>query len=557
VKSFAFLRDVVALAAPFWRSSERWRAGRLLALLLVIKACTIYVLILQNQWYKDFYTAIEKRDASAFWNECGWFCVLGFTIAASYVYSHWLGWSIKTHWRSFMVRHFTADWLRARAYYRMQITSTAKSTNPDQRIAEDVGLFCDRTLDLGVSFLDCGTALIAYTIVLWGLSGTLLVGGVAVPGYMVFAAFAFTIVSSVLVHVLGNPLVAIFDRRSNLEAEYRFSILRVRENAETVAFYGGEQAEGRVIDGRWRMILDNIWAGLRRERKLHWFQHTHTQVAILLPFLLAAPRLFTGQINLGEVMQIVAAFGSVAACLNFFITSYASIAHWRAETHRVMLFRRDLDALQAAEGQSAFVRSEQNGLGIRDLSLKLPDDRTLVTGLDLQVEPGSALLLKGPSGAGKSTLLRACAGLWPFGSGQVSMAPGDAFFVPQRPYLPLGTLREAACYPNGADFEAGRVEAALRAVNLAHLIPRLDEVESWSQRLSGGEQQRLAFARILLNEPSTVFLDEATSALDEENESRMYQTLRDAAWRPTIVSIGHRSSLDRHHDTTFEMRKAA
>jgi putative ATP-binding cassette transporter len=547
----AFLRDVAALAGPFWRSKERARSGRLLAMLLLVKAATIYALILQNHWLKDFYEALQAHDLAAFGWQCGVFSVLAVLIAGSHVYGHWLGWSIKTHWRSFMIDAYVGDWLGNRTYYRMPLEGCA-STNPDQRISEDIGIFADKTLDLTVAFLDAGTALIAYGVVLWNLSGIIHVSGVGVPGTLLMAALVFSAVGSILVQYLGNPLTGIFERRSTLEAEFRYSVLRVRENAESVAFYRGEAAEKREIHARWQDILVNIWQGLRQERKLHWFQNLHGQFSVIVPFLLCAPRFFAGQIGFGEVMQITAAFASVSACLSLFISSYGSIAAWRATTERVKLFRADLDAFTASQGSKIRTLETEGGLTLHDLSLDLPDGSPLFSGLHLNVAAGRALLIKGPSGTGKSTLLRACAGLWPYGSGRIDR-PWDAFFVPQRCYLPLGTLRQAVCYPGSVDVSDAEIVHALRMCNLDHLKDRLNENGRWSHTLSGGEQQRLAFARILLRRPPLVFLDEATSALDEANEALVYRRLRDADWKPTVVSIGHRPSLDRFHDESLDM----
>ena len=546
MKPFGFLRDVYALAKPFWQSEHRGWAGRRLALLLGVKAASIYVVVQQNNWYKTFYSSLESRDLAAFGWQIALFALIASTYVAGLVWSHYIAVAIRLRWREWIVNQFLTDWLADRTYYRMQLAGR-ETANPDQRISEDLGHFVDRTLDLSVGFLDVSVSLIAFSSILWGLSGTVDVAGLAVPGYMVGAVFAYTLISSWLTHVIGKPLERLYGARSGLEADFRYGMIRVRDNAETVAFYRGERQEMVNLDARWRDVQDNVWATILRERKLGWFTHSYGQFSIVLPFLLAAPRFFSGAISFGEVMQVTAAFGATAACLNFFINSYGQIAHWKAETRRIGQFRADLDAMQTVARGAFTVRSEGDALTVRNLTLDLPCNRRLLAGFDATIPAGEAILIKGPSGAGKSTMLRAFAGIWPYGSGNVTMSQGEVFFVPQRPYLPLGTLRQAAYYP-GEPRDDAELPVILTKVGLGHLIPRLDEVDQWSSKLSGGEQQRLAFARVFLAKPQTVFLDEATSALDEDNERNLYQMLRDAPWKPTVVSIGHRNTLDRYHD---------
>ncbi|WP_230531963.1 ABC transporter ATP-binding protein/permease [Microvirga roseola] len=555
-RSFSFLSDVWSLARPYWQSDERGYARRMLALLLAIKFTTIWICVQQNHWYASFYAAIESRDVSAFMKQIGLFGLIAGSFIASLVYSHWVAESLKLRWRNWLVRRYTRDWLSNRAYYRLQLHEEP-GTNPDQRIVEDLGLFAGQTINLSVGFLDVAVSLIAFTTILWGLSGTVTVAGFSIAGYMVFAIFGYTFLASWFTHLIGNPLAKLHTANQNLESDFRYGLVRLRENAETIAFYRGEEREAGLLDERWTKVVGNFWSIMRRERSIGFFAHTHGQFSIILPFLLSAPRFFTGQITFAQVMQIAAACGAVRACLNFFITSYGQIAQWRATTERLKSFRKRLD--EAKADASSPVTAERGGEAfvVRDLELALPSRKTLVTGVNLEVARGEAVLIKGASGTGKSTMLRAVAGIWPYASGRISFAESEVFFVPQKPYLPLGTLRQAAFYPavpSGDDEEVARV---LEAVRLGHLIERLDEVDNWGQLLSGGEQQRLGFARILLAKPQTVFLDEATSALDEDTERYLYELLRKAEWKPTILSIGHRSTLDRFHDGTFELKAAA
>lgn len=551
-----FLSDVWALAKPYWRSEEKAYARRMLALLLAIKFAAIWICVQQNKWYASFYAAIEHHEISEFLKQIGIFALIAGSFVATLVYSHWVAESLKLRWRNWLVRRTTKDWLDNRAYYRLQI-GDAPAANPDQRIVEDLGLFAGQTINLVVGFLDVAVSLVAFTTILWGLSGTVTIAGFSIAGYMVFAVFGYTFLASWFTHLIGHPLAKLHTANQNLESDFRYGLVRLRENAETIAFYRGEEREAGVLDERWTKVVQNFWGIMRRERAIGLFAHAHGQFGIILPFLLAAPRYFYGQIGFAQVMQIAAACGAVQACLNFFITSYGQIAQWRATTERLKGFRAQLDALRSTHASSIEAARQGDAFTVRDLELSLPDQRTITSGLTLEAAPGEAVLIKGPSGAGKSTMLRAIAGIWPHAKGQVSFPEGDVFFVPQKPYIPLGTLRQAAFYPALPSADDAEIARVLEAVRLGHLIERLDDVDQWSHRLSGGEQQRLGFARVLLAKPRTIFLDEATSALDEETERQVYTLLREAEWKPTILSIGHRSTLAQFHDTTFEMKTAA
>lgn len=554
--SSTFLYDVWTLARPYWMSDEKGYARRMLALVLAIKFVAIWICVQQNTWYASFYAAIEARDLIQFFKQAGIFVLIAGSIVTCLTYSHWVSESLKLRWRNWLVRRYTQDWLANRAYYRLQLDGQV-GVNPDQRIVEDLGLFAGQTINLVVGFLDVAVSLTAFTAILWGLSGTVDVAGFALHGYMVFAIFGYTFLASWFTHLIGHPLAELHTANQNLESDFRYGLVRLRENAETVAFYRGEEREAAVLDDRWTKVVQNFWSILGRERLINLFSHTHGQFSVLLPFLLSAPRFFSGQITLAQVMQIAAACGAVQACLNFFISSYGQIAQWRATTERLKQFRAHLDAAHAAAPSAVEAERHGDGFAMRDLELSLPGQRIIASGLSMDVAPGEAVLIKGPSGAGKSTMLRALAGLWPFATGCVRFAEGEAFFVPQKPYLPLGTLRQAAFYAAAPGRDEAEIARVLTAVRLGHLIGSLDEVDNWSQRLSGGEQQRLGFARVLLARPRTVFLDEATSALDEDTERAVYRLLREAEWKPTILSIGHRSTLERFHDGVFEMRAAA
>ena len=442
----------------------------------------------------------------------------------------------------------------------MQLDQTT-TDNPDQRISDDIDRYTSISLALSIGLMNSVVTLFSFLFILWTLSGILSIplgGGRSfdIPGYMVYAAILYAAVGTWLTHRIGNPLTRLLYDQQRYEADFRFSMVRLRENAESVAFYGGESRERGVFQNRFTRIVLNWWDIIRRRKQLTWFTTGYSQAAVVFPFIVAAPRYFSREIQLGGLMQIASAFGQVQDSLSFIISSYVEIAEYRAVVDRLGGFRAKVDEVAAARQGKQPITIERGGGGVTvdSLDLSLPNGQTLREDITLSAGPHSPLLITGPSGAGKSTLLRAVAGIWPFGSGHVRVGQGRALFLPQRPYLPLGTLQDAILYPEIAPQPSrAEIEAALRAVGLPYLVSLLNKESNWAQRLSGGEQQRIGFARVLLMRPAMVFLDEATSALDEAAEAQLYRMLRDAEWGPTIVSVGHRGTLRRFHDAVIDL----
>jgi vitamin B12/bleomycin/antimicrobial peptide transport system ATP-binding/permease protein len=558
-----FLRQAWDLAWPYWKSDEKWSAAALLGAIVALNLFTVWLNVRFNYWNNDFYNALQQYNWPEFWRQFAIFGAIAVASILAGVYSYYLRGILHIRWRRWLTTRFLRDWLSDQSYYRMQFDQTT-TDNPDQRISEDLDRFATITLGLSLGILSAVVTLVSFLSILWALSGSLKIplGGSAsmeVPGYMVLAALIYAVAGTMLTRWIGRPLIQLNFDQQRYEADFRFSMVRLRENAENVAFYGGEARELDTFHTRFTRVIANWWGIIKRRKKLAWFTYGYDQVAIVFPFLVAAPRYFDKVIQLGGLMQIASAFRQVQESLSFIISSYTEIAEYQAVVQRLSGFRGKIDdiATQRRAPQPIEIERGGTGLDVEALDLNLPDGRLLRPDIALAAGPGNPLLITGASGSGKSTLLRAIAGLWPFGRGRIRVADGSSLFLPQRPYLPLGTLAEVLVYPNAAaEFPHAKLTEALRAVGLPQLIDRLDEDGNWAHRLSIGEQQRLAFARILLARPEIVFLDEATSALDEAAEMSLYRLLREAPWHPTIVSVGHHGTLRRFHDTIVDLERS-
>lgn len=534
------------LAWPYLTPRRSWRPLLTLAALLFLAMFSVRMTVLFSYWYNGFYSALQALDPTAFWRFLGIFAVLACVHVVRTLVDSYAGQAFDIHWRVWLNERLTGDWLGARAYYRSHFVGEPVD-NPDQRIEQDIALFVTGSRSLAIGALSAMVSLVAFTAILWNLSGPLDVAGVEIPRAMVFMVYLYVIVATLFAFKIGRPLILLNFLSERLTANFRYALLRLRENAENVAFYQGEAVERATLWTRFSAYIANLWARVYRGLKFDGFNLAVSQVAVVFPFLLQAQRFFSGAIKLGDVIQTAQAFGQVQDSLSFFRTSYDSFAQYRATLNRLAGF---LDANAAARDLPAIEPQPlPDGMDITGLDVSRPDGQALLRQLNLSLRPGQALLIKGPSGSGKTTLLRALAGLWPYAQGNVKRPLGAAaLFLSQRPYLPLGALRDAVAYPGHAQpGDDARLAAALRQVNLGHLAGRLDEVADWSRILSIGEQQRVAFARVLFNRPAIVFLDEATSATDEGLEHMLYSLLRQDLPDCMLVSVGHRSTLDPFH----------
>ena len=545
-------RQFWQIAGPYLSPGNSWRPLLAFALLLVLTLFSVRMNVLFSFWYNGFYSALQELNQKAFWFLLGVFAILATIHVLRALFTYYVTQAFNIRWRVWLTERLTADWMNGDAYYRGQFLDTPVD-NPDQRIELDVNAFVNYSVSLALGAVSALVSLVAFTAILWGLSAPLTVAGVEIPRAMVFAVYLYVIIATWIAFRLGRPLIRLNFLNEKLTANFRYALMRLREYAENVAFYQGAAIERGTLLGRFSMLIGNVWALVYRSLKFDGFNLAVSQVAVVFPFILQAPRFFSGAIKLGDVMQTSQAFGQVQDSLSFFRSSYDTFAQYRATLDRLTGF---LDANAESRELPRVARITQaEALDISRMQVLRPDGHRLLSDLNLSLQPGQALLIKGPSGSGKTTLLRALAGLWPYAEGEVRSPSGEqALFLSQRPYLPLGDLRTAIAYPAIATTDDdARLQQALRQVNLAHLVEQLDLSNDWSRILSVGEQQRLAFARVLFNRPRIVFLDESTSAMDEGLEHTLYSLLRSEMQDSMLVSVGHRATLAGFHSHRLEL----
>ena len=562
-----FAGKVIRLTAPYFNSEEKWKARLLLAAIIALNLAAVYMLVLLNEWNRGFYDALQNKNQPVFWHELGRFTYIAFGFIVIAVYRFYLTQLLQLRWRTWMTNHYMSRWLSNKAFYQLELARFTQHTdappdNPDQRLAEDLNMFTSDTVSLTMGLLNAVVTLLSFVGILWNLSGNFAFtfNGTEhiIPGFMLWMAIAYSLAGSVLTHYIGRPQIGLNFRQQRFEADFRHHLVRVREFSESIALDKGEPVERQQLGGRFTLLLGNYLALIRAQKRLIWFNNFYGQAAVVFPFVVAAPRFFSGAIQLGELMQISSAFGRVQDSLSWFVDSYSSLASWRATTDRIISFEASFQALQSQKAPEP-AQGQDDSLLIEDLQLALPGNQPLLTAHGLRLSPGDTLLLKGPSGSGKSTLFRALAGIWPWSQSRITL-PADfaehSMFLPQKPYFPNGPLRDALAYPKTpVSYTDADLQQALRDALLPHLADRLDTPDTWGQKLSGGEQQRLAIARAFLKKPRWLFVDEGTSALDEAAETVLYARLRDLvkASNGALVSIAHNPAVAAFHQRQWSL----
>jgi len=557
------LTTVWRISAPYFRSEDKLAGRVLLAAVIVIELAIVGINVLLNQWNSRFYNALQERNWDNFVSEIIYFSVLATIFIVLAVYQLYLNQWLQIRWRRWMTSHYLADWLHQANHYRMQLEGDT-ADNPDQRMTDDVKLFVDRTLNIGVGLLSSIVTLASFVAILWGLSNDaplhLFGQEYAIPGYLVWGALIYSVLGTILTHLIGWPLVGIDYRQQQYEADFRFNLVRVRENSEQIALLRGEDAERERLLVRFGRVVENWLAIMSRTKKLTAFTSSYNQASVVFPYVLVAPAYFAQKIQLGGMMQTASAFSSVQGALSFFISIYRQLAEWQAVVNRLDGFEAGIVAareLATRDDRIHVVEAGDGAIDLKGLTLQLPNGTPLVNADGFRLRKGERTLMTGPSGSGKSTLFRAIAGIWPFGAGSITVPAGATLMMlPQRPYFPTGPLRGAVEYPaKDGTFTDLQISSALEQVGLPKLASQPGENGHWNRMLSLGEQQRLGLARALLHAPQYLFLDEATASLDEPSEAALYRLLEAKLPATTIVSIGHRSTLDAFHQRNVRLAR--
>lgn len=549
------------LCGSYFAETANYRAWLFLSAVIGMNLLLVYILVRMNYWQAQFYNFLQAREIGSFFSALGIYAALAGFVVAIKGFQVYCRFQLHIGWREWLTDKFVNHWLREKTYYKLQFADDRWHDNPDQRMSEDVDLFISLTLRLFLECMQDMMIVFSFIVILWELSDVLIVsvGSVEIPvyGYLVWAAVLYAVVGTYLTARAGAPLVELDYMQQKHEADYRFSLIRIREYAESIAFYSGEKAEKLLCNEVFQGLKRNFAAIILMRRLLAWLTSGYSYIAVVYSFFVAAPRYFSGSITLGQLFQVIDAFNQVQTGMSFLIDSFTRIAQWRAVVYRLYHFWLSLERVKRVSRQHMLLcrNSSRSVLEVAALTVKTPQQRVLTTGLSFRLDGGSRLMIMGPSGCGKSTLLRTLAGLWDFCEGRLERGRVQTMFVPQKPYMPITSLYKVLSYPDfRRRFSQQELCRALELCHIAHLSQRLDESGDWSKILSLGEQQRVAFARIFLQRPQLLFLDEATSALDERNQDMMYECLRKYLPDCTLVSVAHRENIARFHNLLLHLK---
>jgi len=554
----ALLLSSWKIARAYWFSEEKWSAWGLLLTVITLNLAIVYILVLLNSWQVTFYQVIQNYDYEGFIRAIGQYSILAGCLVVVRGYQIYARMMLHIRWRCWMTNRYISDWLYHKTYYLLQLSEEHDTDNPDQRISEDVELFVWLTLKLSLDLLQDVVTVLSFIVILWDLSGVLYFscGGYQIPvyGYLVWAAIFYAAAGTYWTVKVGRPLVKMDFDQQRYEADFRFSLMRLRENAESIALYAGEKQEKSHCHGNFRAIITNYLKIITVRKNLMWLTSGYSQISAIFALLVSSPRYFSGHIHLGQMFQIVDAYNHVQTGFSFVVDSFTRLAQWRAVVNRLNHFLVSMEIVrsQSTRGyQLTTFQKRCNEYSVKKMNIFLPDGSKILQNFSLQLQRGDHVLIMGSSGCGKSTLLRTLAGIWPYASGEIIVPEGQKImFVPQKSYLPLTSLREILQYPGMTTaISDQKMKDMLVECNLGHLIEKLPIIANWGQALSLGEQQRVAFIRVLLQKPKWLFLDEATSALDEPTEQAIYQMLIKKLPQMTIVSVGHRRTLLQYHHT--------
>lgn len=553
-ESLRFCESVKAffkIASSYWKTRESIQGWVQFILILLFTATTVVLSKMFNDWYKEFWDNVQNYNIEGFYKGLYWFLFLATIHVCNSTYKSYFISALSMRWRKWLTLQYTTSYLNKNTYYKLQLTEQG-TDNPDQRIAEDLDSFVSLTIVIIVSLLRSIAMIVTFSIILWGLSkriDNISFAGYtfSLPdGYLFYLVLIYSVFGTVLTFIIGKPLPLLHFRQQRFEADYRYTLIRLRENSEAIALYKGEKEEKKRLNEYFSDIVKNYIYIIKRTKLVDFFTLGYAQLAVIFPILISAPLYFTKMITIGSIMQINSAFGQVYDSLSILMNLFSRLATWKSVIDRLALFEKSVNKTLQLPKPDIVYHGED--IKIENLSITKPNGTLLINNLSLFLKPGDRLLIKGPNGIGKSTLLRTIVGIWPYCSGQIKFPKEKKImFLSQKPYMPIGTLAQVICYPSSVANDNSYLEKMLEKVGLEYLAPNLNIEDQWSMILSLGEQQRIALLRVVVNRPDVVFMDEVTSAIDESNEIHLYEMLKNELPESIIISIGHRTTLEKQH----------